>query len=91
VGKRVGPPAGTTVVLDVTGVHPVHLVAAVGDDGRGHLVTDEPAAPTVTLRMDLETFVILSGGRRTPDNVTVEVTGDQELGGRVLAAMSVTP
>ena len=41
--------------------------------------------------MDLETFVVLSGGRRTPDQVGVEVEGDQDLAERVLAALAVTP
>jgi hypothetical protein len=41
--------------------------------------------------MDLETYVILAGGRRAPADVEVSVTGDEELGRRVLAAMAVTP
>jgi uncharacterized protein (TIGR03083 family) len=91
VGKRVAPPAGTTVVLDVTGVHPVHLAVEVNDQGRAVPVTDEPGQPTVRLRMDLETFAVLAGGRRPASEVPVEVEGDRNLGLRVLEALAVTP
>jgi uncharacterized protein (TIGR03083 family) len=91
VGKRVGPPAGTTVALEVTGLRPLHLAVSVGDDGRARPVMPPPESPDVRLRMDLETYVVLSGGRRSPADVDVAVTGDEELGGRVVAAMAVTP
>jgi len=91
VGKRVAPPAGTTVMLDVTGVHPVHLAVEVNDQGRAVPVTDEPGQPTVGLRMDLETFAVLAGGRRPAAEVPVEVEGDRDLGLRVLEALAVTP
>lgn len=90
VGKRVGPPDGTTVVLDVTGEHPVQLAVAMRD-GRAVPLPADPDAPEVTLRMDLETFVLLGGGRRSPEALAVDTAGDQELGNRVLAAMAVTP
>lgn len=91
VGKRVAPPAGTTVRLDVSGAQPLHLAVQVGEDGRATPVREDPPEPTVTLRMDTETYVLLSGGRRGPAAVHVEVLGDAGLGGRVLAAMAVTP
>jgi uncharacterized protein (TIGR03083 family) len=91
VGKRVKPAAGTTVVLDVHGPTAVHVAAGVGEDGRGRLLDDEPAEPTVLLRMDTETYVVLAGGRRRPADLDVEVVGDQDLGRRVLDAMAITP
>jgi hypothetical protein len=63
----------------------------IGDDGRGRPCTEVPADPTVRLRMDRETFVVLSGGRRRAEDVDVAVEGDEELAGRVLAGMAVTP
>ena len=89
VGKRVAPRAGTSVVLDVTGLHPVHLAVEVNDQGRA--VPSTTREPTVSLRMDLETYVVLAGGRRDPADVKVEVEGDEELGAGILAAMAVTP
>lgn len=91
VGKKVSPPPGTTVVLDVTGVSPVHLAVEVDESGRARVLTSEPTAPTVTLRMDVETFVVLSGGRSPVEAVPVELIGDETLGRRVAAAMAVTP
>ena len=91
VGKRVAPPAGTTVVLDVTGPQQVHTAVVVGSDGRGTTLPADPEDPTVTLRMDVETFIVLAGGRVAPSDVQVEVEGDQGLGAQVLAALAVTP
>ena len=91
VGKRVAPGAGTTVVLDVTGPHPVHTAVQVGEDGRASVLDADPAEPTVTLRMDLESYVVLAGGRRAPSDVPAEIEGNQELGARVLTSMAVTP
>ncbi|HEX6249211.1 MAG TPA: maleylpyruvate isomerase family mycothiol-dependent enzyme [Nocardioidaceae bacterium] len=91
VGKLVAPPAGTTVVLDVTGTEQVHLVVRVDDTGRAVVVTEAAPEPTVTLRMPVESFVVLAGGRRAVDEVPVEVAGDESLGRRVLEAMAVTP
>jgi uncharacterized protein (TIGR03083 family) len=91
VGKRVAPPGGTTVVLDVTGLRPVHLAVRVGDDGRASALTGRVETADVAITMDLETYVILAGGRRSPEAVDVQVTGDEELGAKVLAALAVTP
>lgn len=91
VGKRVAPPAGTTVLLDVTGVHPIHLAVEVGADGRAAVMRTEPVAPTVTLTMDLESFTLLGGGRRPPSAVPVRIDGDRALGERILSALAVTP
>jgi uncharacterized protein (TIGR03083 family) len=91
VGKRVAPPAGTTVVADVTGVHPVHLAVEVDAGGRAVPPTETPSEPDVHLRMDAETFVVLGGGRRPVDAVDVAITGDEQLGRAVLEALAVTP
>lgn len=89
VAKRAGAPPGSTVVLRVEGSDPVAV--GVGEDGRGRLLPKAPAAPTVTLQMDRETFVVLAGGRRAASERDVAVTGDTDLAARVLAGMAVTP
>jgi uncharacterized protein (TIGR03083 family) len=90
VAKRAGAPAGSLVRLEVAGHAPV--TAVVGDDGRGRPASpDEAGEPTVTLATDRETFVVLAGGRRAAGPDDVRLTGDASLGGRVLAAMGVTP
>lgn len=43
------------------------------------------------LRTDRESFVVLSGGRRTPAPGAVTVEGDEELGARVVSLMATTP
>ena len=89
VGKRAQAPAGRVVRLEVDGHEPV--AAVVGADGRGRPATEEDGDPAVTLGMGRETFVVLAGGRRPAEPGEVRVTGDAELGGRVVAAMGVTP
>ena len=91
VGKRVAPPTGTTVVLGVTGLRPVHLAVRVGEGGRASALTGPVDAADVTMTMGLETYVILAGGRRPPEAVDIEVTGDEGLAAKVLAALAVTP
>jgi len=91
VGKRVAPPTGTTVVLDVRGVHPVHLVVAVNEQGRAEALVEDPEQPDVAVQLDVEGFALLAGGRRPVDEVPVVVQGDAELGRRVLEALAVTP
>lgn len=87
LAKKVGAPAGTSVALEVAGCPTVAYV--VNDAGRGEQLPDVPVEPTARLSMDRETFVVLAGGRRAPDEI--EVTGDQELGRRVVDAFHVTP
>lgn len=87
VGKRVAPPPGTSVGLEVTGPHPVQLTVRVDDSGRA--VPADVTRATVSLRTDLESYVVLCGGRGAPTEVAV--TGDRELAHRVLDAMAVTP
>ena len=50
--------------------------------------------PTVTLRMPFITFVALGGGRIDADQARAEgaaITGDADLGTRVLTNMAFTP
>lgn len=88
VGKRVGAPAGTSVVLEVSGSAP--YAVTVGEDGRARR-SDVPTEPTATVRIGREDFVVLAGGRREPSGDIV-VTGDEELGRRVVEGFAgVTP
>jgi hypothetical protein len=63
----------------------------VGDDGRAAPLPGPVDQADVAVRMDLETYVVLAGGRRSPEAVAVEVGGDEELAAKVLAALAVTP
>jgi uncharacterized protein (TIGR03083 family) len=88
VGKRARAAAGESVVLEVEGHAPT--VVRVDDSGRAQPV-EAPATPTVRIRTDRESYLLLAGGRRRPDEGRVEVSGDADLAGRVLDAMGVTP
>ena len=87
--KRGGAGAGTTAVLEVAGHSPVAV--GVDDHGRGHGLEAVPADPTVRLAMSRETFVLLAGGRRPAEPGTVALSGDTDLGRRVVAGLAVTP
>ncbi len=89
VGKRVQAPVGSVVRLEVAGHDPT--TAVVGEDGRGRVGTPDDGEPTVTLAMDRETFIVLAGGRRPAGPGAVQVSGDRDLGERVLTALGVTP
>ena len=89
LARRVSAPPGTTAVLHVTGSDPV--AACVNESGRGELMPDVPADPTVRIETDRESFIVLAGGRRSPEPGAVTITGDTDLGQRVLDALAVTP
>ncbi len=89
LGKRAGAPSGTTAVLRVTGHEP--RAFAVDEGGRGVPLPQLPDAPNVELAMDRETFIVLAGGRRTPDPAAVLITGDEALGRTLLERLAVTP
>ena len=91
LGKRVAAPAGTTLVLEVTGSHAFRTALGVGADGRAATLEAPPESPDVSIRMDTEAFVVLAGGRRQPSAVPVWVDDDVELGARFLGAMAITP
>ncbi len=91
LGKRVAPPAGTSVVWEIAGPVAITIAAIVGDDGRARLVDPPPADAAAWLRMDTETFGVLCAGRRDPAALVFDVLGDHALADRVLAAMAVTP
>jgi hypothetical protein len=88
LGKKVGAPTGTSLVLDMTGSEPVAF--EIDDNGRGRRVP-VPAEPTVTLHMDRESFIRLAGGRCQAEPGRVSVTGDEALGEQVLASLATTP
>jgi len=91
VGKRVAPPAGTTVVLSVGELPPVGV--EIGDDGRARPLDVDglPGDPTTRLATDLETFTLAAGGRRPVDVSRWQVSGDADLASRVLENLAVTP
>jgi len=87
VGKRAAAPEGATVVIDVVGVRRVAIEVV---DGRARFTDDQPASPTVALRVSPGTFGALVGGRAdAPDDV--EISGDDELGRRIVGALGFLP
>lgn len=89
LGKKAGAPAGTSLVLELDGSEPVGF--EVDDNGRGQQLATVPVDPTVTLRMDRESFIRLAGGRCAADPGRVGVDGDAGLGQRVLDHLAITP
>jgi uncharacterized protein (TIGR03083 family) len=88
-GKKVGAAIGETAAVEVTDLGK-RFEVTVGGDGRGTRAAAD-AVPDTTLRLDTETFVVLSGGRRDPDSQQVEISGDHDLGERLRHALAVTP
>ena len=52
---------------------------------------EPPEHPTVRLSMDRESFILLAGGRRSPEPDAIRVEGDEQLGQRILDTLAVTP
>jgi uncharacterized protein (TIGR03083 family) len=90
VAKTAKVPPGSVIRLTTTGQVPIDVAVAVGDDGRGSLVSPRPAA-TVHLTMSWEAYTRLSCGRGNRDDHDVTVAGDRRLADRVLANMTTTP
>ena len=89
VGKRLAPPPGTSVRLEVPDAG-LGWTVRVGDDGRAAPASDGEA-PTTTVSLTPEEFVVLGGGRRSPETVRPVIEGDEELGRRLLTCLAVTP
>jgi len=89
LAKRVGAAAGSTALLEVTGSEP--MAFTVNEQGRGERLPEVPPDPTVTLRTDRETFIVLAGGRRAAQPGAVEISGDDELGRQVVDHLATTP
>ena len=89
VGKRVAPPAGTTVQVDLTDAAQRWTVRMT-DDGRATFV-DPVDSPTVRIRLSVEEFVVLAGGRRPVEDASPQIEGDADLARAVLANLAVTP
>lgn len=102
VAKRARAMPAQSVTLDVTGPVAFTATVLVGDDGRAALLTAPDGAPasasaaradgpTALLRTDWETVVRLFGGRLSPNDAVVEMSGDTSLGRRLLEGLAVTP
>jgi uncharacterized protein (TIGR03083 family) len=91
VGKKVGPPDGTTVVFAVSGSRPGTISIGV-EGGRAKPLSSPPETPTVTLAMDAQTLACLGLGRWDPatvlDGAGVTITGDEKLGRSVVDHMN---
>ncbi len=89
LGKKVGAPSGTVAVLEVEGSAPAAFT--VNDSGRGAELPEAPANPDVIVRMDRESFIVCSGGRRDADPGRITIEGDPALGQRIIANLATTP
>ena len=88
LGKRVDSAPGTSVVIEIP-LADMAFGAIVGDDGRA--APGIPEEPTTTITLTPEAYIILAGGRRTPDKVEATIAGDAGLARSVLANLAVTP
>lgn len=89
LGKRVSPPVGTSVRIDLADAD-ISWSAAIGEDGRAAIV-DPVEDPSVRITLSAEDFVVLAGGRRTLEATSPSYVGDEELGRALLSSFAVTP
>lgn len=82
-----GLPDSSRVVFRIGGQAPV-AVEVTG--GRGRPAAG-PQGATVTMTIPAATFAALAGGRSDVPGRNVAITGDQQLGQRVLQSMGLMP
>lgn len=91
--KKAQSSEGQTAVFEIG--PPGETIAYRVVNGRGTKVEEIPAHPTVRLAMEAETFLRLVAGRWSPERVhqegRVRITGDEDLGRRIVAGLNVTP
>jgi uncharacterized protein (TIGR03083 family) len=91
VGKKVGAPDGSTVVLVLTGPLPGTTAVEVVD-GRARPLAGLPENRTVTLTLASDEFARLACGRAEPAEAlalgTVAVDGDVDLGGEIVRQLN---
>ena len=90
VGKRAAAPDGSSVVFVVEG--DAGTVVPVVVTGRAGVADVAPDDPTVTITLDVEAYAAIGFGRWDPEQALsggrVVITGDQDLGRRVVMAMN---
>lgn len=91
VGKKVGAPDGTVVVIECT--PPLARTVIVGvDGGRARLLDADPGQVSVRLTLDGETYARLACGRLDPAACvaagSVAFEGDADLGRRVVEELN---
>jgi uncharacterized protein (TIGR03083 family) len=99
IAKTAAVPPGNAVILDLTGPVVGRSGARVEErDGRAigiPLFTGEPEdhadAVTTTITMSTQAALRRSAGRKGVDDLPVTISGDEEIGRRVLEAMVTTP
>lgn len=88
-GKRVGAPAGATLVVSITGPGVLREVAVeMGADGRAR-ACPTPADATVTMTADWPTLLAAFAGR--PDAGRIQTTGDAGLAADLLGQLRIVP
>ncbi|GAB2671417.1 maleylpyruvate isomerase family mycothiol-dependent enzyme [Nocardia goodfellowii] len=90
VGKLGKAPDGSRILFELTGPHARSLRVQVA--GRAGYVDSFDEPPTVQIRVDSRLFVRLGGGRTTTDAHpdAIEITGDTELGNRLVRSLAFT-
>ena len=90
VGKRAATPDGQSVVIDITGGVPRHVVCTIVD-GRAALVNQEPEAPLSRITLDTASFLALATGRQTDQQLADKITysGDLNHGRKVTSALNM--
>jgi len=85
VGKRAATPEGASVRIEITGPVARSLTYEVRG-GRATEVQEPTSAPVATITMDCDTFTVLALGRSRADarQDRIEITGDRELGRRIV-------
>ena len=91
IGKKVGAPDGSTIVLELTG--PIVTTTAVATtEGRARPLDAVPEIPTVTITLASDVYARLSCGRSDPDEALVTglvaIEGDVELGGTLVRQLN---
>lgn len=90
VGKRAGAPEGASVTFELTG--PLRRTLHVAVEGRAAVVPALSGPATATLRLDSGLFARLAAGRVDAEQrmSDVELSGDVELGERVVRNLAFT-
>ena len=87
IGKKVGAPDGSTVVLVLTGPLARTVVIEVAG-GRARVLDTVPESPTVVLTLASDAYARLACGRTDPGEALavggVAIDGDAELGGKIV-------